>query len=258
MDENEAAVPVLDIEKLSDRGEYVNGMAYGPMGTGKTVFLASAPRPILLLDSEGGTHSIGNKDGIDVASITSLETYREVLRLLEGPAIDNYETLGLDSTTEGVAGLMKEIMSAAVASAAADDEVRDPYSPQFAEWRKLTEVFREIVRSYRDLPINLVLTALEREDEDELTGRVKVRPRLSPALADDVPNFLDFVGYMYTKGDIVDGRVAEADREPLQRVMLLRPTIKHMAKLRAPEGTNPPDLLISPTFDEVAALVLGK
>lgn len=246
-------VAELQIEKLVDREQYINGLVYGPAGVGKTVFASTAPRPILWLEAEGGTHSIGDKEGIDIARVTGLETYREALVFLEKNP-EAYNTVVLDSLTETGAAVMKQIMEAAVAA----DDSRDKYQPQFGEWGKLTGVMREIVRSFRDLPMHTIITALEREDQDEMTGRVKVRPRLSPTLADELPGYMDFVGYMYTKGDVVDMKKAEEDREPIQRVMLLRPTVKHAAKLRAPAGSNPPDFIYDPTFDDVASLVSGE
>lgn len=247
------APAVLNLSKLQDKEPYVNGLVYGDSGVGKTVFASTAPRPILWLEAEGGTHSIGDKTDIDVAQVQSLETYRETLKFLEAnPGL--YKTLVVDSLTESSAGLLKEIMRQAVI----DDEERDEFEPHFAEWRKLTEIMREIIRAYRDLPMHLVVTALEREDTDEMTSRVKVRPRLSPALADELPGFMDFVGYMYSKGDIIDAKKKDGEeQDPIQRIMLLRPTIKHRAKLRAPMGSNPPDMLVDPTFDDVAKLILG-
>jgi len=244
-------VATLNIEKLAEREQYVNALVYGESGVGKTTWASTAPRPILWLESEGGTSSIGDKTDIDVAKVTGLETYREALLLLQGK--HEYETVVLDSFTETAAAILKEIMRAAVAL----DASRDEFSPLFSEWGRLTGVMREIARGFRDLPMHTVITALQREDTDELTGRVKVRPRLSPALADELPGYMDVVGYMYAKGDIVDTKaLAKGEEAPeVERVMLLRPTVKHVAKLRAPKGSNPPDYLVNAEFEDVAALL---
>jgi hypothetical protein len=245
-------VATLKIEKLEEREKHVNALVYGSSGVGKTTFAASAPKPILWLESEGGTSSIGDMTGIDIARVQGLETYREALQLLQAnPA--QYKTVVLDSFTESAAAILQEIMRAAVAM----DAGRDVHAPQFGEWGRLTGVMREIARGFRDLPMHTVITALERSDTDELTGRVKIRPRMSPTLADELPGFMDVVGYLYSKGDIVDGKAAAAGEEQpeIERVMLLRPTSKHVAKLRAPKGSNPPDFLIDAEFDDVAALL---
>lgn len=247
-------VATLKIEKLAERDSYVNMLVYGEAGVGKTTFASSAPKPILWLESEGGTDSIALEDrqGIDIARVTGLETYREALsHLLEHPK--DYKTVVLDSFTETQAALLKEIMRAVVAA----DSNRDEFSPLFSEWGRLTGVMREIARGFRDLPMHTVITALQREDTDELTGRVKVRPRLSPALADELPGYMDVVGYMYVKGDVVDAKaLKDGEKQPaVERIMLLRPTIKHVAKIRAPKGTNPPDYLVGAEFEDVATLL---
>lgn len=247
------APAILNLHKLEDKEPYVNVMVYGSSGVGKTVFASTAPRPILWLEAEGGTHSIGDTKDIDVVTVTGLETYREALKFLQANP-GQYKTVVLDSITEAAAGLMKEIMGFAVAK----DSDRDQYEPQFNEWRKLTSLIRDIVRSYRDLPVHFVITALEREDTDEMSGRVKVRPALSPKVADEMPQFLDAVGYMYAKGNVVDSKDDAADRDPIQRMLLIRPTAKHTAKLRAPEGVEVPDSILDPTFDDIARLVLAK
>lgn len=245
-------VSKLQIEKLEEREQYANVLVYGESGVGKTTFASTAPRPILWLESEGGTASIGSKEGIDVAKVQGLETYREALyHLVNNPG--DYKTVVLDSFTETQAGILKEIMKAAVQA----DSSRDEFSPLFSEWGRLTGVMREIARGFRDLPMHTVITALQREDTDELTGRVKVRPRLSPALADELPGFMDAVGYLYAKGNIVDAKALKEEGEApeVERVMLLRPTVKHVAKLRAPKGSNPPDYLVNAEFEDVAALL---
>lgn len=249
------APATLDIEALDDRASHANILVYGEPGVGKTVFASTAPRPILWLEAEGGTLSIGDKKGIDIARVSSLETYREALLFLESNP-GKYKTVVIDSFSETQAAVLKSIMKNVTAA----DSTRDEFMPQFGEWGRLTGIMREIARAYRDLPMNVVITALQREDKDEMTGRVKIRPRLSPTLADELPAFMDAVGYLYTatlkKGEVdVEGPAEDEEGMTVVRNMLLTPTGKYAAKLRAPKGTNPPEYITDPTFDEVAKLL---
>jgi hypothetical protein len=119
---------------------------------------------------------------------------------------------------------------------------------------------REIIRAYRDLPLNLVVTALQREDTDEMTGRSKIRPRLSPTLADEVPAFMDAALYLYAatpKGGEVDKEGVSPDEEGITvvRNALLKPTGKYLAKARIPRGKEAPDFVTDPTFDTIADLL---
>jgi len=247
----------LNIEALTERQPYLKVLVYGESGVGKTVFASTAPRPILWLESEGGTHSIGDKTGIDIARVEGLDTYREALLYLEANP-GKYRSVVIDSFSETQAAVLKDIMKAVVTI----DPNRDEFQPQFGEWGRLVGVMREIARAYRDLPLNLVVTALAREDKDEMTGRVKVTPRLSPTLSSEVPAFMDAVIYLYTatlKGGEVDrGGVEKAesgDKVTIVRNGLLKPTGKYAAKLRVPYGKECPDYITNPTFEAIASLV---
>jgi phage nucleotide-binding protein len=248
-------VSTLNIEALDSRKKYHNILIYGESGVGKTTFASTAPRPILWLEAEGGTHSIGDPEGIDIARVNGLEDYREALRFLHANP-GKYETVVVDSITETQAAILKEIMRAVKAN----DPTRDEFQPLFSEWGKVTGVMREITRAFRDLPANTILTALTREDKDDLTGRMRVRPRLSPALAEEVPAFMDAVIYLYTatpkKGETnAEGVEGDEDGMTIIRNGLLQPTGKYAAKLRAPKGKNPPNHLSDPTFDAVVAFM---
>lgn len=260
----EKTVVGLNIQALSARPQYVKMMVYGESGVGKTTFAASAPRPMLWLDAEGGTASIDDAEGIDVMAVSTLEDFRNVvLYLHENPT--KYKTVVVDSFSEAQVSVMKQIMKAVVKA----DQSRDEFLPQFAEWGRLTGVMREVARALRDLPAHLVITALTREDKDDMTGRTKVRARLTPALAEEVPALMDVSGYLYAAtakaGEVSSqGVEAEASEEgeaakpTVVRNLLLAPSGKYGAKLRAPKGSNPPTFLTNPTWDEVAALVLAR
>lgn len=245
----------LDIEALGDRDKYVNVLIYGESGVGKTTFAATAPRPILWLEAEGGTNSIADPEGIDIVRMGGLESYREVLAYLHTNP-DKYKTVVIDSLSEVQAAVLKDIMR----GVKRDDPTRDEFAPQFGEWGKLTGVMREIVRAYRDLPANVIFTALTREDTDAVTARTKVRPKLSPALAEDVPAFVDACLYLYAatpkKGEAgAEGVDTDEDGVTIVRNALLKPTGKYIAKVRAPKGQEVPDFLPDPTYPTLAPLL---
>ncbi len=189
--------------------------------------------------------------------MSGLESYREALRYLQSPAGKQYKTVVIDSITETQAAILADIMR----EVHAQDDGRDEFAPQFSEWGKLTGVMRSVLRSYRDLETNVVFTALIREDEDELSGRVKVRPRLTPALSEEVPGFMDAVIYLGVstpkKGEVgPEGIEANEEGVTVVRNGLLRPTGMYAAKVRSPLGEEVPDFITDPTFDDIAALMV--
>lgn len=244
----------LNIEKLAERPKHAKMLVYGESGVGKTVFASSAPRPMLWIESEGGTNSIADPKGIDIVKASGLSTYREALQYLRSDEGKKYKSVVLDSFTETQASVLKEIMQAVHAS----DSTRDEFTPQFQEYQRLVGVMREIVRGFRDLPMHVVITALTREDKDELTGRTTVRPRLSPAIASEIPGFMDVVGYMYTTTEKVEDQEVNDEQIIIHRNFLCVPTGKYLAKVRAPEGTEIPSHLKAPKFKDVAKYVLGE
>lgn len=246
----------LNIEALSERKKTLNVMIYGEPGVGKTTFAATAPRPILWLEAEGGTHSISDTEGIDIVRVEGLESYREVLKFLHANPT-KYKTVVIDSLTETQAAILKEIMR----KAAREDMSRNEFMPQFAEWGQVTGVMREIARAFRDLPMNTVITALTREDKDELTGKTRVRPRMTPALSEELPAFMDACLYMYAAtpkaGEATaEGVAADDEGVTVVRNVLLVPTGKYTAKVRAPRGRKVPDFITDPTFDAISEIVL--
>ncbi|KKL49151.1 hypothetical protein LCGC14_2318380 [marine sediment metagenome] len=243
----------LNIEALSERSKFVKILVYGESGVGKTVFASTAPRPILWLESEGGTNSIADPKGIDIVRVDNLNTYREALLFLKSKKGAKYKTVVLDSFTETQATVLKEIMKFAQTK----DPTRDEFAPQLQDYQRMTGMMREIVRGFRDLDMHVIITALSREDKDELTAKVRVAPRLSPAIASEIPGFMDAMIMAYTATDD-NGELEEGEQPEIHRNFLLVPTGKYAAKVRAPEGSEVPTVLRNAKFEDIAKIVLGS
>ena len=242
----------LNIEALNERPKFVKALVYGDSGVGKTVFASSAPRPILWFDTEGGTNSIADGEGIDIVRADTLDVYREGLLYLQSSEGAKYKTVVIDSFTETQAAVMKQIML----FVASKDASRDEFAPQLQDYQRMTGMMREIVRGFRDVEANVIITALAREDTDALTAKNKVRPRLSPAIADEIPGFMDAVIYAYSVTET--NEVDDQEETEVHRNFLLVGNNKYMAKVRAPEGTEVPVFIRNAKFDDLANLVIGK
>jgi hypothetical protein len=110
------------------------------------------------------------------------------------------------------------------------------------EWGKNIEQTRRLVRAFRDLPMNSIITALSKSDKDPKTGVTSMKPYLSGKLADEVAGFLDLVFYYYVKN------VKEDDAVVQKRLLLTSATGNVTAKDRSGQF---PMLLEQPTMREI-------
>jgi len=71
----------------------------------------------------------------------------------------------------------------------------EPENPQFKEWGQSQEMMRLLIRSFRDLDMNVIFVCAGQEQEDERKRRLFL-PALPGKLASAFTGFLDFVGFL--------------------------------------------------------------
>jgi hypothetical protein len=150
----------------------------------------------------------------------------------------DYKTVILDSLTEIQKFNMDRIMEELVKR----KPEMDIDVPSMREWGKNLEQLRRMVRGFRDLEMHTIITALEKDDKDEITGARKVLPMLSGQLARQVAAFMDVVGYYYIK------QFGNGDAAEYKRLLLTSATQKFTAKDRS--GKLPP-VIEAPTMAEL-------
>lgn len=195
-------------------------LLYSDPGIGKTTAAALSPKP-LIINCEGGTLCL-NKfkqfyDELDIEIIrpNSIKEIQDIFWYLKGGEHDR-ETVILDSLSEVQRMSMDEILA---------DPKRDPKhdrdTPILQDYGKNTQQMRRLVRSFRDLPMNVVFTCLSGETKDDTDGSVKIGPNLTPKLAMDTMGYVDVVGYMF------------ASEKDGVRKILTQPKGKFLAKDRS-------------------------
>lgn len=237
----------LPLTTVADKQEFFNMLVYGPSGAGKTVLAGSSVdvpemNPVIFLDVEGGTLSLRNRyPSVQRVRIQSWQDLVNAYVDLKDGKI-KCKTVVLDSISEMQNFGMDDIMRAAVEKALDDGDDRDPDLPQIAEHGKSAERMRKIIRRFRDLPMNVIFTALDRTDTDK-KNRKSIRPLLAPKVADQVPGFLDVVVYMYKK---------EVDSE-IKRLICTMATDEITAKDRT---DSLPPLMEDPTMPKIYELAM--
>lgn len=110
-----------------------------------------------------------------------------------------------------------------------------------------TNQMRKLVRSFRDLPMNVIFTALAKESKNDQTGELYTKPALTDKLTEDVCGYVDIVGYYYTRQN------AE-DPNKLDRILQVQPFANRIAKDRSGRLGNG---IMNPTFKRIMNLIIG-
>jgi hypothetical protein len=240
----------LKLEKVRDVPPHFNLMIYGKSGVGKTRLAGSAyaveeMRRVLYIDIEGGVLTLRKEfPGVERVRITTWKEMQAVYDALYAGG-HGFSTVILDSLTEIQKFNMNDIMMKLL-----DDkgDERDMDVPSIREWGKNLEQIRRFVRAFRDLPMNVIFTALEREDMDRLKRPVKL-PSLSGKMAGEVAAFLDIVLYYNIKEVVVDGE------EQQVRILQSAATESTVAKDRS--GLLPP-VLLNPDMEQLYDIIVRQ
>lgn len=264
----------LGFAPLTEVSETLNVLLYGREGTTKTTSLALAANlapegsRVLVINAEGGLKIAAlRKRGVDVSKIVvwpapnsgvniSYKTLLELHETLHAQLMDNptaWYLIGIDSITD----IVEELRGHATANRI-DRAMRNPtivdksqIDPDFvdrADYGVMTNQLRDWLRDMRDLPTHLVVTALERYDEEtKMTG-----PAVSPALANSLMGYVDVAGYMRAT---LHAPGEDDDQTTLAEVRALtRPGKATRAKDRF---DLLPRVLAEPTFPRIAQYVSG-
>jgi hypothetical protein len=199
---------------LADAEEHINGLWWGREGGGKTtdVLTAANRGRVLVVNAEGGIKKRPLREfGIDLDSIVpwpprgredeltiaNLESLAWQIRAQLQADPNAWYAVVWDSITEiyevAVGGVRAaEFEKNANAPVAKQKEYRnDPYFTDISDYGTATAQMRHLLRLYRDLPCHFLVTALERRDVDDDTGKVQYGPAVGPAFQKDLLGYMD-------------------------------------------------------------------
>jgi hypothetical protein len=115
----------------------------------------------------------------------------------------HFQTIVVDSLSEVQKYCMYHILGVQIGSQRLDFE---PPTAEFKQWGQDSEMMRLLVRSLRDLPMNVIFVCMGQEIEG-VGKRTVHRPNLPGKLVVEVPGFLDMVGFLYASDPDDKGEV---------------------------------------------------
>lgn len=156
---------------LQDEDEYHNLLIYADSGVGKTVFCGSDDDVLFIAPEDNGTLSA--KRFGSSAKKWKIHKWADIVEAYEWLySLDTipFNWVVLDSLTEMQEMCMRQILDEAYEM----NPGRDPDVPQLQDWQPYFERFRRLVKAFNALPVNVIYTALQKEEENEDGDKVTI------------------------------------------------------------------------------------
>jgi energy-coupling factor transporter ATP-binding protein EcfA2 len=230
------------IKKASELESHKRILIYGRSGAGKTRLASSAPKVLLIDVNEKGTDSVRRDLDPDVASVTHWQEINDIFWYLQEGNHD-YESVAIDGAT----AMQNLCMKFVLGDEKARDASRDPDMPSRQVWGKVGELMKTQVTNYRNLPMNVIFTALVRTragGEDEADETLYTGPALSPSIGGHLEAAVGMIGFLTTREVVVKRKNGQRNRVVRRRLMV-GPSERYMTKDRDglfPQYVDNPDL----------------
>ena len=232
------------IRPASQLPQHARFLFYGRSGVGKTRLAASAPDVLLIDINEQGTTSVRRDYDPQVYPVETWTELQDVYWYLAS-GDHPYKSVALDGATAMQNLCMKFILG----DEASRDASRDPDMPTRQAWGKLGELMKTQIVNYRNLPMNVIFTALQRSrvsgdgaaDEEEMT----IGPACSPSVAGTLEAAVDIIGYLVTREVILKKKETGKTRRVVRRKLMVGPSERFVTKDRTgrlPNDITDPDL----------------
>lgn len=192
---------------LDETAKYARTLFYGEPGSGKTVAACSFGERILYVESDPmGWVSLENhpvlKSRVHRMPYQGLSQLEAIAQAVEEdiPFFRQFDHIVLD-TFSNMANLD---LDRVVATRAAKDKGKSEDFPTQPDYGFNTERMRKVLNRILVLPVHVTMTSHQREDKDERTGRMYIRPDFTPKLRKTIEGFCHLIAYMVATGEGVD------------------------------------------------------
>ena len=250
---------------LDSTDEFLNILLYGREGSGKTTAAVTLANlgygNVLVVNAEGGLKKNTLKRlGIDTSRIKMWPpqgesiTHRgldELHRTLKADLANDPKSWAgvvFDSATEIVPALVDQVATDRIDKASkrgVNIDAVDQFFTDRSDYGTMSKMFRDILRKFRDLPTHFVVTALERRDVDDDSGKVSYGPAVTPGVQADLLGFVDLV-LACSAADAEEGKP-------------FRALTKSAGKYRGKDRLGVlPRVLVNPTMPRILAYENGE
>jgi len=251
------------IQSVKDVPVYFKTLLYGRAGTGKTHFIGTAPKPVLVLDfREDGITTIRNTKDAFVLHMDNWDDFESIYwYLLEGD--HPYKTVAIDTVTSLQDIAMKQVMG-------------DRKSVSQRMWGEIAGLMKTWIMNYRDLPMHVIYTAQDRlsgggsdDDDEDYVSDGMLLPEMGPYVIPSVAKILNacvgVIGNTFIREvskKVKTNKGNEKTKTEVVYSMRIGPHARYATKIRCdgPEESQEPvvpRLLDNPSFDKVKNLALG-
>lgn len=221
------------IKSMEDKVTNLNStfIIYGSEGVGKTTLASGAPNP-LLIDVEGGRGSImKTENSPDILEPDSVDELADAYIWLKDNE-DEYDSVILDTITEIEKWFLMEI----VETGAKKNSSKNPDLITQNDYLQGSTRLRKMGRKFRNLKMNTIFLAHQREDKDEMTGVIEKGPSVMPSVMKDLNAFCDYIFYLGVDEDGI-------------RHLLTQPTERYTAKHRV--GKLPKKIELGNSYEDM-------
>lgn len=207
------------IKPASKLPKHFRACIFGRSGSGKTRLGSTAPKVLMIDVNEEGTDSVRNDIDPDVFQVKFWQEINDVFWFLES-GDHQYRSVCID----GVTSLQTLCMKFVLGDEASRDASRDPDMASRQVYGKVNELMKTQIINFRNLPMNVIFTALERkkvtgDDEDEEV-EIFSSPECSPGIAKTLEAAVGMIGYLSSTQVLGPKKEGEKKRPRVTRTRL--------------------------------------